>query len=115
MRLFSLAAEAYRVFFFAEVFACGRCRRRSHGLSGGFRAVGAYGVRAHGCVVTRPGGYGQVWWLECKKEFPAMLLSGTLLSVLAEREGFEPPEPLSSSVFKTGAIDHSATFPSAKV
>ena len=34
---------------------------------------------------------------------------------LAEREGFEPPEPLSSSVFKTGAIDHSATFPSAKV
>gem|GEM_PF-6720159 len=31
---FSLAAEAYRVFFFAEVFACGRCRRRSHGLSG---------------------------------------------------------------------------------
>ena len=29
----------------------------------------------------------------------------------AEREGFEPPVPLSTSVFKTGAIDHSATFP----
>ena len=30
---------------------------------------------------------------------------------LAEREGFEPPVPLSTSVFKTGAIDHSATSP----
>ena len=25
-----------------------------------------------------------------------------------EREGFEPPEPRSSTVFKTAAIDHSA-------
>ena len=33
------------------------------------------------------------------------------LSILAEREGFEPPVPLSTSVFKTGAIDHSATSP----
>ena len=32
----------------------------------------------------------------------------------AEREGFEPPEPLSSSVFKTGAFDHSAIFPLQK-
>ena len=31
---------------------------------------------------------------------------------LAEREGFEPPEPLSSTVFKTAAIDHSAISPS---
>ena len=30
---------------------------------------------------------------------------------LAEREGFEPPVPFSTSVFKTGAIDHSATSP----
>ena len=30
---------------------------------------------------------------------------------LAEREGFEPPVPLGTSVFKTGAIDHSATSP----
>ena len=33
----------------------------------------------------------------------------------AEREGFEPPEPLSSTVFKTAAIDHSAIFPTTKV
>ena len=33
----------------------------------------------------------------------------------AEREGFEPPEPRSSTVFKTAAIDHSAISPSAKV
>ena len=31
---------------------------------------------------------------------------------LAEREGFEPPVPFSTSVFKTDAIDHSAIFPS---
>ena len=30
---------------------------------------------------------------------------------LAEREGFEPPEPLGSTVFKTAALDHSAIFP----
>ena len=34
---------------------------------------------------------------------------------LAEREGFEPPEPLSSTVFKTAAIDHSAISPSNRV
>ena len=33
------------------------------------------------------------------------------LSLLAEREGFEPPEPRSSTVFKTAAIDHSAISP----
>ena len=33
------------------------------------------------------------------------------LPFLAEREGFEPPVPFSTSVFKTGAIDHSATSP----
>ena len=35
--------------------------------------------------------------------------------VFAEREGFEPPEPRSSTVFKTAAIDHSAISPGAKV
>ena len=30
---------------------------------------------------------------------------------MAEREGFEPPEPRGSTVFKTAAIDHSATSP----
>ena len=29
----------------------------------------------------------------------------------AEREGFEPPVPCSTTVFKTAAIDHSATSP----
>ena len=32
----------------------------------------------------------------------------------AERQGFEPREPLSSTVFKTAAIDHSAIFPISK-
>ena len=32
----------------------------------------------------------------------------------AESEGFEPPEPCSSTVFKTAAIDHSANFPPQK-
>jgi len=31
--------------------------------------------------------------------------------VLAEREGFEPPEPCGSTVFKTAAFDRSATSP----
>ncbi len=35
--------------------------------------------------------------------------------VAAEREGFEPPVPLSTPVFKTGAIDHSAISPATKV
>jgi hypothetical protein len=30
---------------------------------------------------------------------------------MAEGEGFEPPEPRGSTVFKTAAIDHSATPP----
>ncbi len=34
---------------------------------------------------------------------------------VAEREGFEPPEVLPSTVFKTAAIDHSAISPGAKV
>ncbi len=33
------------------------------------------------------------------------------LKVGAETEGFEPPEPCGSTVFKTAAIDHSAKFP----
>ncbi len=32
---------------------------------------------------------------------------------LAEREGFEPPVPLSTTVFKTAAIDHSAISPNS--
>ena len=35
--------------------------------------------------------------------------------IFAEREGFEPPDPLRSTVFKTAAFDHSAIFPGTKV
>ncbi len=37
------------------------------------------------------------------------------LDIPAEREGFEPPEPLSSTVFKTAAIDHAAICPGVKI
>ena len=30
---------------------------------------------------------------------------------IAEREGFEPPAPLSAAVFKTAVIDHSTISP----
>ncbi len=38
------------------------------------------------------------------------IISGEV-KFLADEEGFEPPEPLGSTVFKTAAIDHSATHP----
>ena len=31
--------------------------------------------------------------------------------IVAESEGFEPPDPLRSTVFKTAAFDHSANSP----
>ena len=34
-----------------------------------------------------------------------------LIELLAEREGFEPPAPLSATVFKTVVIDHSTISP----
>ena len=33
---------------------------------------------------------------------------------VAEREGFEPPVPLSTTVFKTVVIDHSTISPSVR-
>ncbi len=36
---------------------------------------------------------------------------GITYRLLAEREGFEPPEALTSTVFKTAAFDHSAISP----
>src|SRR6188472_695774 len=36
-------------------------------------------------------------------------LSGLAMVSLAEEEGFEPPEPCGSTVFKTAAFDRSAT------
>lgn len=40
---------------------------------------------------------------------------GPLQQADAEREGFEPPVPCGTTVFKTAAIDHSAISPGAKV
>ena len=40
-----------------------------------------------------------------------MLYLQLVTLILAEREGFEPPVPLSTPVFKTGAFDHSAISP----
>ena len=54
----------------------------------------------------------QVWsTIVHKKTSPV----GLVLHFFAEREGFEPPEPLSSTVFKTAAIDHSAISPFSNV
>ena len=33
---------------------------------------------------------------------------------MAEREGFEPPVPLSTAVFKTAVIDHSTISPNSR-
>ena len=48
-------------------------------------------------------------WSESIKQKKDEQLS--LLVFSAEREGFEPPVPLSTAVFKTAVIDHSTTFP----
>ena len=45
--------------------------------------------------------------IDIKKE-PVENINGFLL---AEREGFEPPVPLSTAVFKTAVIDHSTISP----
>jgi hypothetical protein len=39
----------------------------------------------------------------------------TLLRTSAEKEGFEPPDLLQSTVFKTAALDRSAISPGAKL
>ena len=49
-----------------------------------------------------------------KKQPASIKRKKQLLLLSAEKEGFEPPEPLSSTVFKTAAIDHSAIFPISK-
>ena len=38
-----------------------------------------------------------------------------LQTIMAEREGFEPPDPRGSTVFKTAAIDRSATSPDLRL
>ena len=42
------------------------------------------------------------------------LIINLLRRFLAEREGFEPPVPLSTTVFKTVVIDHSTISPIQK-
>ena len=39
------------------------------------------------------------------------VINQRLITSSAEREGFEPPVPRSTTVFKTAAIDHSAISP----
>jgi peptide-methionine (S)-S-oxide reductase len=46
---------------------------------------------------------------------PCKILIYKALCVLAEREGFEPPDLLQSTVFKTAAFDRSAISPGAKL
>ena len=53
--------------------------------------------------------YTQPWFLGVKKG--ANLVTTWFTPFTAEREGFEPPVPLSTTVFKTAAIDHSAISP----
>jgi hypothetical protein len=48
-----------------------------------------------------------------KRKTPKAIIIITL-GVLAEKEGFEPPEAFTSTVFKTAAIDHSAISPPQK-
>ena len=38
-------------------------------------------------------------------------MMSALFNLLAEREGFEPPVPLGTVVFKTTVIDHSTISP----
>ncbi len=42
------------------------------------------------------------------------IATGGVAFYLAESEGFEPPDPCRSTVFKTAAIDHSANSPRQK-
>ena len=46
-----------------------------------------------------------------KKNIASVSNKTTCDDFSAEREGFEPPEPRSSTVFKTAVIDHSTTSP----
>ena len=50
-------------------------------------------------------------WLLNKISIAFAMLTPCEFMCFAEREGFEPPEPFSSTVFKTAVIDHSTTSP----
>ena len=54
-------------------------------------------------------------WLKSTTKNAAKQFGILFCSVFAaEREGFEPPDPRRSTVFKTAAFDRSAIFPFAK-
>ena len=55
----------------------------------------------------KPGGGGGYLKAQKRKVLQIFRFTG----LYAEREGFEPPVPLSTPVFKTGAFDHSAISP----
>ena len=44
---------------------------------------------------------------------PIALATGSFILFIAEAEGFEPPVPCGTLVFKTSAFDHSAISPAA--
>mgnify|MGYP000022279810 CR=1 FL=1 len=51
--------------------------------------------------------------MELPTAFLQRICVGRLGRVVAEGEGFEPPEPCGSPVFKTGTFGHSVTPPQA--
>ncbi len=61
---------------------------------------------------TTPASYN---FLQQQRRFDDMLkgCKGRTRSRVAEREGFEPPDPCGSTVFKTAAFDRSATSPAS--
>lgn len=76
------------------------CRRRPYRLKP--CPCGTYGA------FSAPAAYEQARRFRVRKK-PRVLRTQSFIS--AEREGFEPPEPFSSTVFKTAVIDHSTTSP----
>ena len=59
-------------------------------------------------VSFSPGGRKGEQFLEKERN---LLKISRFLKLLAEREGFEPPVPLGTTVFKTVVIDHSTISP----
>ena len=94
-------------------------------MNTGFAALGA----SHPSSPTRRGGAKQIgaqrlgglWGFSRAKPYRSGTPDGLArkkpsakalsFNLFAEREGFEPPDPLRSTVFKTAAFDHSAISP----
>ena len=56
----------------------------------------------------------QAWFEGVQTKNPDTFKSG-FFEFCAEEEGFEPPVPYGTTVFKTAAFDHSAIPPGAKL